>query len=156
VDGNGRTSRLLSTLCLYRAGYDFKRLFSISEYYDRNRTGFYTALQSVREHEMDLTGWLDYFVEGLATQMDELTERGKRVIRTDIMVAKYGLNARQKALIIYLMEQPEADLQSFQAISPDVPRRTLQRDLQQAVGKGVLLASGATHQKRYRLNDKIV
>jgi Fic family protein len=26
VDGNGRTSRLLSTLCLYRAGYDFKRL----------------------------------------------------------------------------------------------------------------------------------
>jgi Fic family protein len=38
VDSNGRTSRLLSTLCLYRAGYDFKRLFSISEYYDRNRT----------------------------------------------------------------------------------------------------------------------
>jgi hypothetical protein len=26
VNGNGRTSRLLSTLCLYRAGYDFKRL----------------------------------------------------------------------------------------------------------------------------------
>jgi Fic family protein len=32
VDGNGRSSRLLSTLCLYRAGYDFKRLFTISEY----------------------------------------------------------------------------------------------------------------------------
>jgi len=29
MDGNGRTSRLLSTLCLYRAGYDFKRLFTI-------------------------------------------------------------------------------------------------------------------------------
>src|SRR5262245_9920188 len=104
VDGNGRTSRLLSTLCLYRAGYDFKRLFSISEYYDRNRTGFYTALQSVRDSGMDLTGWLDYFVEGLATKVDELTERGKRVIRADIMVAKYSLNARQKALVIYLME----------------------------------------------------
>jgi Fic family protein len=36
LDGNGRTSRLLSTLCLYRAGYDFKRLFTISEYYDRD------------------------------------------------------------------------------------------------------------------------
>jgi Fic family protein len=156
VDGNGRTSRLLSTLCLYRAGYDFKRLFSISEHYDRDRIGFYGALQSVRDSGMDLTGWLDYFVEGLATQMDELTERGKRVIRADIMVAKYSLNARQKALVIYLMERPEADLQSFQAISPDVPRRTLQRDLQQAVGKGVLLASGATHRKRYRLNDRVV
>ena len=27
---------------------------------------------------MDLTGWLEYFVEGLATQMDEITERGDR------------------------------------------------------------------------------
>ena len=41
LDGNGRTSRLLSTLCLYRAGYDFKRLFTISEYYDRDRMAFY-------------------------------------------------------------------------------------------------------------------
>src|SRR5262249_25644704 len=76
ADGNGRTSRLLSTLCLYRAGYDFKRLFSISEYYDRDRTGFYAALQGVREQGMDLTGWLDFFVEGLAAQMDEVPERG--------------------------------------------------------------------------------
>ena len=81
VDGNGRTSRLLSTLCLYRAGYDFKRLFSISEYYDRDRSAFYAAIQGVRDHGMDLTGWLEFFVEGLATQMDEVTERGKRVIR---------------------------------------------------------------------------
>ena len=92
VDGNGRTSRLLSTLCLYRAGYDFKRLFSISEYYDRNRTGFYTALQSVREHEMDLTGWLDYFIESLATQMDEVIERGKRAMRRDVIARAYALN----------------------------------------------------------------
>ena len=56
VDGNGRTSRLLSTLCLYRAGYDFKRLFTISEYYDRNRADFYQALQNVRKNNMDLTG----------------------------------------------------------------------------------------------------
>ena len=47
VDGNGRTARLLSTLCLYRSGYDFKRLFTISEYYDRNRTAYYRALQTV-------------------------------------------------------------------------------------------------------------
>ena len=48
LDGNGRTSRLLSTLCLYRAGYDFKRLFTLSEYYDRDRPAFYRTIQSVR------------------------------------------------------------------------------------------------------------
>lgn len=61
VDGNGRTSRLLSTLSLYRAGYDFKRLFTISEYYDRDRAAFYAALQGVRRADMDLTGGLEYF-----------------------------------------------------------------------------------------------
>lgn len=52
LDGNGRASRLLSTLCLYRAGYDFKRLFTLSEYYDRDRTAFYGALQGVRRANM--------------------------------------------------------------------------------------------------------
>jgi Fic family protein len=154
VDGNGRTSRLLSTLCLYRAGYDFKRLFSISEYYDRDRSAFYAALQGVREQGMEFTGWLDFFIEGLATQMDEVVERGERVIRADVLAAKHRLNPRQRALVIHLMEQSEADLQAFQAIFPNVPRRTLQRDLQQAVAKRVLLARGATHQKRYRLRDR--
>ncbi len=55
LDGNGRTSRLLSTLCLYRAGYDFKRLFAISAYYDRDRSSFYQAIQEVRERGMDMT-----------------------------------------------------------------------------------------------------
>jgi len=156
VDGNGRTSRLLSTLCLYRAGYDFKRLFSISEYYDRNRASFYAALQSVRDSGMDLTGWLDYFVEGLATQMDEVTERGKKTIKADVLATKYGLNPRQKALVLRLMEQPEADLQAFQDLFPGTPRRTLQRDLQGAVTKRVLKAAGATHQRRYSVNPKLL
>ena len=75
VDGNGRSSRLLSTLCLYRSGYDFKRLFTLSEFYDRDRSAFYAALQGVRERDMDLTGWLEYFARGLAVQMDERTLR---------------------------------------------------------------------------------
>jgi len=30
-----------------------------------------------------MTGWLEYFVEGLATQMQEMVERGKGAIRSD-------------------------------------------------------------------------
>lgn len=154
VDGNGRTSRLLSTLCLYRSGYDFKRLFSLSEFYDRNRPAFYSVIQGVREHAMDLTGWLDYFVEGLATQMDEVTERGKLVIRADVLAAKHRLNPRQRKLVLHLLAEPEVDLQGFLAICPGDPRRTLQRDLQQAVSNRVVVATGSTHQKRYSLNPK--
>lgn len=75
LDGNGRASRLLSTLCLYKAGYDFKRLFTISEYYDRDLPTFYKSIQSVRDNGMDMSVWLDYFVTGLETQMVEVRER---------------------------------------------------------------------------------
>lgn len=44
IDGNGRTARLLSTLILYKTGYDFKRLFTISEYYDQDRPAYYQAI----------------------------------------------------------------------------------------------------------------
>ena len=130
VDGNGRASRLLSTLCLYRAGYDFKRLFSISEYYDRDRASFYAALQGVREQAMDLTGWLDYFVDGLATQMDEVKERGERVIKADVMAAKHRFNARQKSALRFLLEHGKMTIQDYEALCPQAHRRSLQRDLQ--------------------------
>ena len=78
-DGNGRTSRLLSTLCLYRAGYDFKRLFTISEYYDRDRATFYSAIQNVRERDMDMTGWRQLPLpvgRGLRLVLEEMVSSG--------------------------------------------------------------------------------
>ena len=94
LDGNGRTSRLISTLCLYRSGYDFKRLFTISEYYDRDRSAFYRVIQEVRERGMDMTGWLEYFVEGLTTQLAEVRERGEQAIRKDVIVKQHNLSDR--------------------------------------------------------------
>ena len=151
VDGNGRTSRLLSTLCLYRAGYDFKRLFSISEYYDRDRAAFYAAIQGVRDQGMNLTGWLDYFVEGLATQMDEVKARGERVIKADVLAAQHRLNARQKSALRYLFENGKMTIQDFEALCPQAHRRSLQRDLQGLVKTGLVGASGATNLLEYRL-----
>ena len=154
VDGNGRTSRLLSTLCLYRAGYDFKRLFSISEFYDRDRPAFYAAIQGVRDQGMDLTGWLKYFVEGLATQMDEITERGKRVIRRDAIAGRYLLNKRQALAVGFLLENPILRLENLAELLPKVNRRTLQRDLQGLVAKGVLKSEGAARAIHYILRIK--
>jgi Fic family protein len=151
VDGNGRTSRLLSTLCLYRAGYDFKRLFTISEYYDRDRAAFYRAIQSVREREMDLTGWLDYFVEGLATQTREVSDRGKKAMRGELLARQHGLNERQAAALRYLFEHKEMRIRDLAALCPGATRRTLQRDLKHMVDKDLLVAEGATNRLVYRL-----
>ena len=151
LDGNGRASRLLSTLCLYKAGYDFKRLFTISEYYDRDRPTFYRSIQSVRDNGMDMTGWLDCFVTGLETQMIEVRERSEQVIRRDVLVNQYGLNQRQGKALGYLLQHGKLTIQDFETLCPTVNRRSLQRDLKGMLDKNLITAEGATNQLIYRL-----
>jgi len=154
LDGNGRTSRLLSTLCLYKAGYDFKRLFTISEYYDRDRLTFYKSIQNVRSNGMDMTGWLDYFITGLETQMTEVKERGEQVIRRDVVVQKYELNDRQSKAVEFLLAHGKFTIQDFEALCPDVNRRSLQRDLKEMLDKEFVTSKGATNQLSYLLREK--
>jgi len=151
LDGNGRASRLLSTLCLYRAGYDFKRLFSISEYYDRDRTAFYKAIQSVRRSDMDMTGWLEYFVAGLSTQLTEIKELGQQAIRRDILAQKYNLNERQGRALAHLIQHGKLTIQDLESICPKVNRRSLQRDLKGMTDKGLIteVGSGTTDPTRH-------
>jgi Fic family protein len=151
LDGNGRASRLLSTLCLYRAGYDFKRLFTISEYYDRDRPAFYQAIQSVRESAMDLTAWLEYFVQGLSTQMAETKMRGEQAIRADVLAKQHRLSERQGLALGYVLTEGELTIQDYEQLCPGVNRRTLQRDLKLLVDKGIIESSGATNRLAYRL-----
>jgi Fic family protein len=72
VDGNGRVSRAMATLVLFKGGYDIKRFFSLEEYYDRDAERYFQTLQNtsnqlvVDNNERDLTEWLEYFSEGLA------------------------------------------------------------------------------------------
>ena len=143
VDGNGRTSRLLSTLYLYRAGYDFKRLFTISEFYDRNRAAFYNAIQTVRERELDITGWLEYFVSGLVTQLEEVKGMGEQAIRCDILVKKHNLNLRQAGALSFLLEHGKLTIQDYEALYPETNRRSLQRDLRMLLGKSLIQEIGA-------------
>jgi Fic family protein len=153
LDGNGRASRLLSTLYLYRAGYDFKRLFSISEYYDRDRASFYRVLQNVREQNMDMTGWLEYFVEGLVTQLLEVTKKGEHAILLDVVVKKHKLNRRQARAIGFVLENGSLAIRDYEKLYPGVNRRTLQRDLKHMVQASVLYIEGSTHQLVYRLRE---
>jgi Fic family protein len=151
LDGNGRTSRLLSTLCLYRVGYDFKRLFTLSEYYDRDRQAFYQAIRRVREQGMDLTGWVEFFVAGLATQLGEVVASGKRAMFTDVVAREYGLNSRQALVVGGLLERAELLIEDLEELCPGVNRRTLQRDLQGLIKRGVAKSTGAARAVRYTL-----
>ncbi|MHB8071500.1 MAG: Fic family protein [Candidatus Cryosericum sp.] len=153
IDGNGRTARLLATLVMYRGNYDFKRLFTISEFYDRDRSAYYSALQSVRDHNLDMTGWLEYYVSGLATQMQEVQNKGEQVIKTGVLQIKAGsAGLSGTALSVFstiLREgsQTPADLTAKLHIS----RSTVQRQLKNLIEAGLVRAvQSSTHDPTVR------
>ncbi|MDO9536977.1 MAG: Fic family protein [Thermoplasmata archaeon] len=153
IDGNGRTARVLCTLVLYLNGYDFKRLFSLSEFYDTNRPGYYRAIQSVRQEDMDLTLWLEYFIDGLKVQMLEVKDRGEATIKKEIIIEKAkkaGLNERQEMILKYIIENKKASVDDIRQ-ELDIVRRTVQRDFVVLVNAGLAreVATSKTDPTRY-------
>lgn len=152
LDGNGRSARLLSTLYLYKTGYDFKRLFTISEYYDRDRSNYYKAIQSVRENDMDMTLWLEYFVQGLAIQLQEVQNHGQQVMKLDILSIKNHLSPREKEAMEQALGRQGLSIKEFQLLFPDTSKRTLQRELKHLTDLGLLQVGGTTNDRRYFAN----
>ena len=102
---------------------------------------------------MDMTGWLDYFVGGLETQMTEVKQRGERIIRRDVMARKHGLNERQGTALDVLLRKGNMHISELEGMCLGVSRRTLQRDLGGLIKLGLIKASGAARQSTYELAE---
>lgn len=154
VDGNGRTARVLATLILYKTGYDFKRLFAISEYYDKDRRRYYKALQLVRKYDMDMTPWLEYFTEGLRAQLTEVRRRGMEFIRDSVVaehLSGFHLNDRQKTCVQYLEEKGHITRAEYVDLT-GASLRTANYDLKELEDAGLVKRVGRGRSTRYVLN----
>jgi Fic family protein len=153
LDGNGRTGRLLSTLILYKTGYDFKRLFVLSSYYDKNRPAYYAALQSVRKNKMDMTGWIEYFVNGLKSQMIDVKRKGEKILKKEILLEKtkkMNLNQRQQKILEYLIENNTISRSEYAKMCK-ISLRTANYDLEELQTKKLIRPQGVGRAIHYVL-----
>ncbi len=78
-DGNGRLSRILTTLLLLRAGYTYVPYASLEAIIEQNKEAYYLALRrtqtSLREEVPDWESWLHFFLRCLQGQTARLAER---------------------------------------------------------------------------------
>ena len=105
---------------------------------------------------MNLTAWLEYFVEGLATQLAEVRRRGERAIRRDVLIKERGLSDRQAKALSHIVEHGSLTIQDFEHLCPDVNRRSLQRDVRAMIEQGIVkeeATSPTDPGKRYVFND---
>lgn len=78
LDGNGRIGRLLVTLLLEQWKLLTKPLLYLSLFFKRHRDEYYRRLSAVRI-EGDWEGWLDYFLDGVATIADEAVSSAREL-----------------------------------------------------------------------------
>jgi Fic family protein len=75
IDGNGRTTRVMAAVVLYRRGFDTKRYFALDDFYDADRRRYYDVLRSIDSTTVDITGWLEYFTEGVALSIKAVKDK---------------------------------------------------------------------------------
>jgi len=78
-DGNGRLSRILTSLLLLRAEYSYVPYCSLESVIEQTKDAYYLALRrtqkTIRTDCPDWQPWLDYFLESLAEQKNRLTKK---------------------------------------------------------------------------------
>ncbi|MBI5041384.1 MAG: Fic family protein [Gammaproteobacteria bacterium] len=87
-DGNGRLSRVLTTLLLLRAGYAYVPYSSLESVIELNKEAYYLALRqtqsTIRTEEPNWQPWLTFFLHSLAEQVRRLE---KKVAREKLVLA---------------------------------------------------------------------
>lgn len=86
MDGNGRTTRLITKYLLARMGLDTFQLFSFENYYNQNVTKYFSSVGVLGDfyeikEKIDFTDWLIYFTGGI---IDELL-RVEKLLKNSII-----------------------------------------------------------------------
>jgi Fic family protein len=81
-DGNGRLSRVLTTLLLLKAGYTYVPYSSLESVIEQSKEGYYLALRqtqaTIRTESPDWQPWLVFFLRALQQQMKRLARKIER------------------------------------------------------------------------------
>jgi Fic family protein len=81
-DGNGRLSRILTTLLLLQAGYAYVPCTSLESVIEQSKEAYYLALRqtqaTLRTESPDWQPWLTFFLRALQQQKRRLTPRLER------------------------------------------------------------------------------
>jgi len=155
IEGNGRVARAFASLLLVLAGYDVKRFFSIDEYFDRDVVKYYDKILTVEKHGGDLTEWLEYYADALASEMSKIKEKVRRLS----MDARYkntsgkqiALSERQVALMEVLQIKERITMKEAREVLPMVSDDTILRDLNGLIKKKLVKKKGKTKGVKYLL-----
>ncbi|MBU1317159.1 MAG: DUF977 family protein [Alphaproteobacteria bacterium] len=149
-DGNGRLSRILTTLLLLRAGYAYVPYSSLESIIEQSKESYYISLRrtqgTIRSAEPDWNPWIEFFLRALhrhKTRLEKKMER-ERIILADMPELSV-------TLLELAREHGRITVAEATRIT-DASRHTIKDHLKALVDRGHLVLHGAGRGAWYGLS----
>ena len=148
-DGNGRMSRLLTLLLLYKAGYIVGKYISIEKVIETSKDTYYEALQSSsqdwHEEKNDYAHFVRYMLGVILSAYREFSERVK-VLTTS------GMSKPDRIREIIKDTLGKITKTEIMHKCPDISQVTIQRTLNELVKNGNIIKIGGGRYTSYVWN----
>jgi Fic family protein len=149
-DGNGRLSRILTTLLLLRAGYAYVPYSSLESIIEQSKESYYISLRrtqgTIRSAEPDWNPWIEFFLRALHRQKTRLE---KKMERERIILA--DMPELSVTLLELAREHGRITVAEAARIT-DASRHTIKDHLKALVDQGHLILHGAGRGAWYGLS----
>lgn len=148
-DGNGRMSRLLTLLLLYRSGYIVGKYISVEMLIEKSKKTYYEALQdssigwhqSQNDYEPFVSYYLGIFIKAYQEFQDRVEHlHGKTLSKADRIKAVFEKK---------LGKITKADIAD---LCPDISISTIERTLKELVDTGEIIKVGSGRATGYLIN----
>jgi Fic family protein len=145
-DGNGRMSRLLSLLLMYKNGFDVSKYISFEEQINLSKGNYYEALRQSsidwHENKNDYIPFMENFLFTLYLCYKELDKR--------FLTLKSGKVSKAKRIEeIVLSAFIPISKKEIQDLLPDISVSTIERVLSEMLKDGKISKIGATNSAKY-------
>ncbi len=147
-DGNGRLSRILTTLLLLKAGYNYVPYSSLERIVEDNKDGYYLSLRKAQSTlDSDCSGlpeWILFFLRTMKKQKDALLKK----LGAEELLAEFSELDQQ--IIEILKARATASMSNLVTLTK-ANRNTLKVHLRRLVKDKYLIQNGVGKGTRYRL-----
>ena len=150
-DGNGRMSRLLTTLLLEKAGYDVARYISIERLIEDNKALYYDALAASSagwDENQNIEAPFIRFMLGTTLAAYRQLEQ-----RTLIDSSTRPISKQARIAALFQQRPGVIKKSDIQSNCPDISEVTVKRTLSQLVGCGAIEKTGAGRSTGYIIKD---
>ena len=140
-DGNGRLSRLLTSLLLLKSGYHFIQYISLEDQIEKKKKDYYRVLMNAQQHrntdEEIIDKWMIFFLENLEEAIRKLEVKYKEFRQK----GPY-LNQRQKNILEFIRKNQPTKVKDISNRFAGESRNTIKKDLQYFQIEGLISKVG--------------